>query len=71
MGLNNDSGHRQVSRLLGFLAVGDESPSAVLRTANMALGLRNSGTQSNGRWTPGAPEFPEADLQSLQDAAVL
>ena len=61
VGLNNDSGHRQVSLLLGLLAVGDETPSAVVRTANMALRLRNSGTQSDGRWTPGPPKFPEAD----------
>ena len=50
-----------VSLLLGLLAVGDERPSAVVRrTANMALQLRNSGTQSDGRWTPGPPKFPEA-----------
>lgn len=61
-GTQLNCGHRQVSLLLGLLAVGDERPSAVVRrTANMALQLRNSGTQSDGRWTPGPPKFPEAD----------
>lgn len=36
----------------------DERPSAVVRRT---VQLRNSGTQSDGRWTPGPPKFPEAD----------
>ena len=57
-GTQLNCGHRQVSLLLGLLAVGDERPSAVVRRT---VQLRNSGTQSEGRWTPGPPKFPEAD----------
>lgn len=52
MGSTNDS--RQVSLLLGLLAVDDERPLTVVRrTANTAPGLSECGAHSNGRWVPG------------------
>lgn len=63
-GTQLNCGHRQVSLLLGLLAVGDERPSAVVRRT---VQLRNStGLNQMADGLQALQEFPEADCSLSQ-----